>query len=102
MKDKDKDLKDESKQIVDNREMQDKKSKFKLGKIIAIIFLLILSVFIISIGFAILQQGQEPIASYKPIIPLTNETEALGQKVGIEFNVKLENLFGAILSIIPE
>ena len=41
-------------------------------------------------------------SSYKPIIPLTNETEALGQKVGIEFNVKLENLFGAILSIIPE
>ena len=41
-------------------------------------------------------------SSYKPIIPLTNETEALGQKVGIAFNVKLENLFGAILSIIPQ
>ena len=40
-------------------------------------------------------------STYKPIIPLTSETEAIGQKVGIEFNVKLEDLFGAILSIIP-
>lgn len=41
-------------------------------------------------------------SAYKPIIPLTSETEAIGQKVGIEFNVKLEDLFGAILSIIPK
>ncbi len=41
-------------------------------------------------------------SSYKPIIPLTNDTEALCQKVGIAFNVKLKDLFGTFLSIIPQ
>ena len=41
-------------------------------------------------------------STYKPIIPLTNNTEAICQKVGIAFNVKLKDLFGTFLSIIPQ
>lgn len=41
-------------------------------------------------------------STYKPIIPLTNDTEAFGQKIGIAFNVKYDDLFGTILSIIPQ
>lgn len=41
-------------------------------------------------------------STYNPIIPLTNDKEALCQKVGIAFNVKLKDLFGTFLSIIPQ
>lgn len=41
-------------------------------------------------------------STYKPIIPFTDDKDELSQRVGIAFNVKLKELFGTILSIIPQ